>query len=71
VEQRYQAVLAAIRDGVPIVEAARRFAPISPPSGVYADGRRRADREGAEWLFEGEEPGASSDRTYRRATGSP
>jgi transposase-like protein len=25
VEQRYQAVLAVIRDGVPIVEVARRF----------------------------------------------
>ena len=34
VEQRYQAVLAVIRDGVPVVEVAqplRRLAPSGPP----------------------------------------
>ena len=58
VEQRYQAVLAVIRDGVPVVEVARRLLheltragvqPLPSRSGVYRFLRRQRDKTSNLW----------------------
>ena len=53
VEQRYQAVLAVIRDGVPIVQVARRF-----------DVSRQAVHRWLRW-YEGEGLAGLADRSHR------
>jgi transposase-like protein len=53
VEQRYQAVLAVIRDGVPVVEVARRF-----------DVSRQAVHRWLRW-YEAQGLGGLADRSHR------
>jgi len=53
VEQRYQAVLAVIRDGVPVVEVARRF-----------DVSRQAVHRWLRW-YEQQGLGGLADRSHR------